>query len=366
MSQSTRNKPETETQLLRQIERLISFQLPPGWSAEFKNQPGERARRADAVIRVTAPDGATTDFIVEAKRSRTPQSLQEAIKQLLDFTADQTNGSGLRQLFIASPYLSPRSREMLKEQGISYGDATGNLRLLAAKPGLFVQVSGAEKDPWPDDLPLQSLRGRGAARAIRAILDFRPPYGIRELAQKSRVSTATLSRVVDLLEREALLTKDSKRRVEDVDWAGVIKRWSDDYEFRRSNNVTTYLEPRGLREVTSKLREVKWPYAITGSAAAQRFAPIAPARSAVLYVQDSVEAASQLGLRETDSGANVLLAEPYDSVVFERTQVRDDLVIVSPTQLAVDLLTGSGRDPSAAEELLIWMKRNEDEWRSQP
>jgi hypothetical protein len=39
-------------------------------------------------------------------------------------------------------------------------------------------------------------------------------------------------------------------------------------------------------------------------------------------------------------------------------------VTVAPTQLVVDLLTGPGREPSEGDELLAWMKRNEDAWRT--
>ena len=50
--------------------------------------------------------------------------------------------------------------------------------------------------------------------------------------------------------------------------------------------------------------------------------------------------------------------------MFERTLLRDELVTASPTQVAVDLLTGPGREPSEGEELLEWMKENEDVWRA--
>ncbi|MDY7106448.1 MAG: hypothetical protein S0880_35145 [Actinomycetota bacterium] len=44
--------------------------------------------------------------------------------------------------------------------------------------------------------------------------------------------------------------------------------------------------------------------------------------------------------------------------------IRDGLRCVAPSPLAVDLLTGPGREPSQGEELLGWMKDNEDAWRS--
>lgn len=361
MSQLTRNRPATGTQVLREVEQLMASHLPPGWSMQSKKQT-EGRQRADSVVRVTAPDGEIADFIIEAKRSTTPQALQRTIEQLLAYAA--RSDLPRPQLLVAASYLSPRSRKMLAERGISYADATGNLRLTADQPGLFVELSGAAKDPWPDNLPLQSLRGRGSARAIRAVLDFRPPYGIRELAQRAHVSVATLSRVIDLLAREALLTKNPERGVVDVDWEGTIRRWSIDYDVRRSNSVRAYLEPRGLDEFTSRLGQAEELYAVTGSVAAQRFAPIVSARIAAVYVEDAIGMGRRLGLREVDSGANVLLVEPYDGVVFERTTVRNGLATVAPTQLAVDLLTGPGREPSEGEELLQWMESHEDEWRA--
>ena len=165
--------------------------------------------------------------------------------------------------------------------------------------------------------------GRGAGRALRAVVDFRPPYGVSELAGRANVSPATLARVIDLLVRDALVTRDARGRVNDVDWDGCLRRWSKDYEFATSNQTTAFLAPRGLSDVTSKLATVKWRYALSGSLAAQAFSEIAPARFGMLYVEDVETAVRQLDLREVDSGANVLIAEPFDPVVFERTTKRD-------------------------------------------
>lgn len=70
---------------------------------------------------------------------------------------------------------------------------------------------------------------------------------------------ATLTRVIDLLAREALVGRDSKGGVVDVDCTGVIGRWTADHDLRRSNDVTTYLEPRGLPALWTQLREAEWP-----------------------------------------------------------------------------------------------------------
>jgi hypothetical protein len=57
------------------------------------------------------------------------------------------------------------------------------------------------------------------------------------------------------------------------------------------------------------------------------------------------------------------MAEPFDPVVFDRTETVDGLALVASSQTAYDLLTGSGGVPSQGEVLLGWMTSNERSWR---
>lgn len=347
------NRP-SETQTLRAVERLVNDALPPRWSFRSTRETAKGDRRADALWSLKAPDGSTATFVVEAKRALPGRQLGQVLAQLAAFDAIP---------LVVTPYLSPSLRSALTDRGASYADSTGNLRLLADAPGLLVERAGATKDPWPSDETLRSLRGRGAGRAVRALVDFRAPYGVRELAKRAGVPLGSLSRVLDLLAREGLVTREQSGAVTSIDWEGAIRRWAQDYDFASSNQMVTFLEPRGLDTVVSKLADVKWTYAATGAFAAQRYAPIAPARQAAIYVDDIARTAERLRLRPAESGANVVLVEPYDPVVFDRATVRDGLRVVAATQLAVDLLTGPGREPSEGNELLAWMGKNEDAWR---
>ena len=51
-------------------------------------------------------------------------------------------------------------------------------------------------------------------------------------------------------------------------------------------------------------------------------------------------------------------------MIFERSSLRRGLVTAAPSQGAVDLLTGPGREPAEGEELIGWMKGNENAWRT--
>ncbi len=124
---------------------------------------------------------------------------------------------------VAAAYLSPRVRVLLRARGVGYVDTTGNARIEISMPGLFVSTDGTDRDPWPGDHKLRSLRDRGVARAMRAIIDSRPPYGVRELAQSTDASAPMLSRVLSLLEHEAIVTR-VRGAVSTVDWQAAIRR----------------------------------------------------------------------------------------------------------------------------------------------
>ena len=355
----TDKQPPTEIQAERQLERFLAERIPAGWSLQARRTETPGRYRVDLLAEIASPGGEIAVLAVEVKRTLEPRDVLQAVDRLSTITADAWPRA---VPVVASAYLSPRTRDLLRARGVGYVDFTGNARIEISAPGLFVSTDGAQRDPWPRDHKLRSLRGRGAARAMRAIIDTAPPYGVRELASSTGASAPTLSRVLDLLEREAIVTR-VRGAVSTVDWQGAIRRWAEDYDQTDSNTPTTVLEPRGLPALENKLRAMNFAYAATGALAAQRFDPIAPARLAAIYVTDPSQAIDGLDLRETEAGANVVLLEPLDPVVFDRTVERDGLRCVAPSQLAVDLLTGPGREPSQGEEMLAWMARNERVWR---
>lgn len=148
--------------------------------------------------------------------------------------------------------------------------------------------------------------------------DLDPPYGVRELAQKAATPLGSVGRVVGFLDREALVERSAKGRIESVLRPELVRRWSQDYGLQKSNEASSYLAPRGISTVLDSLRTAAG-YSITGSLAAMRRSSVTPARLATLYTEDPEALARKLGLSEVESGANVLLLRPYDPVVFERT-----------------------------------------------
>jgi hypothetical protein len=266
--------------------------------------------------------------------------------------------------------MSPRARELLAEANASYADTTGNLRIVVSEPAIFLEGRGVDRDPDRKPRALRSLKGAAAGRVVRALCDFMPPYGVRTLADISSTPLGTVSRVVSFLEEEALLERDQSKVITAVDWPALLRRWARDYSVSESNVVRSHLEPRGLAALGPKLAKLH-RYAVTGSLAGPRIAPV---RLAMLYVDDIEHAAKMLELAATDAGANVWLLEPYDAVVFDRTQSLPftpapstlNVTAVAPSQAAVDLLRSPARGPQEAEVLIERMKGTEHAWRKTP
>ena len=366
LSGTTYGESPSGFDLVAKIYEILKARLPSSWSLLIAPQEWEGSwnDQTDFVLQITSGSGTKATVDVEVRRQIDPKD----VAWLADYRRRKSNTD--RSLVIA-PYVSPRTRELLTAARIGYADATGNFRWELEEPMVFITLTGANSNPWRGERPLLSLKGSVAGRVVRALCDFVPPYKIRELAERSGTSLGSTSRVVTFAEREALLARDKRGTVVDVKWEQLIRRWTEDYSLTRSNQMRSFLEPRGVEALLRKLETSEVPHSITGSFAAMRVAPIASARLAVLYIGnigaangDNIGAAAeQLGLRPVESGTNALLAQPFDPVVFDRTTKSDGITYAALSQVAADLLTGPGRSPAEGEELLKWMGENQDAWR---
>ncbi len=336
-----------EAILVREAARTLSNRLPPGWREKILASKPTAQDRPDGTLEITSPDGTTARMVFEAKSRVFPRDVAELKNRLERYSSGP--------YLVVAPFLGPSTRRRLQEENLNYVDTTGNVRLVVARPGVYVETAGADTDPFPSELPGRSLRGPKAGRIVRALCDFPAPFSISDLAVKAGVNVGYASRVVDWLAREALLTRAPRGPVQTVNQPQMIRRWAEDYSVLKSNDARSFLDPRGLENLLESLRKSRFKYAVTSSLAAARIAPIAPSRLAMVYVDDPERAAASLKLRPTDAGTNVMLLGPFDSVVFDRTWKEDSITFVAPSQAAVDLLTSPGRAPSEGEAVLEWM-----------
>lgn len=340
------------------VEELVR-KFPSGWRITERRTSGFRTnQRVDAILKVRSPEGKVGSLLVETKSRLEPKD----VEYLSTTLKPQENQS----ILIVAPFLSERTRERLADKGFGYADLTGNIRMSLSQPALFIQTSGAVENPVPTVRERKSLKGAKAGRLIRALADFRPPLGIRDLANRAGVDAGYTSRIVEFLDREALVNREGRGPIGNVDWPALIRRWSQEYSPFQKGRITWYLAPRGVEDSLKRLKASAVRYAVSGSRAAAQFAPVSPSRLLLCYSENISKLAGVLDLRpsEPDAGANVALVAPFDSVVFERILEKKGINVAALSQVAVDLLTSPGRGPNEAEALIEWMRDNEHVWRT--
>ncbi|MEQ6324982.1 helix-turn-helix domain-containing protein [Mycobacterium canetti] len=214
---------------------------------------------------MTAPSGETVGYLVAAKRlliRRDVPTITERLRQTLARERDNT------EAMVMSRYLAPPIREALMEEDMSFIDATSNMLVQSSRPTLFVRDRGADKDPWRGPgRPRGTLAGEPAARVVRTLVEARGPWSARDLVKASGASTGATYRVLEFLQEEGLVDKTAEGYAV-RDWPGLLRRWSRDYGFLRTNRTFTYIEPRGIDALLRKAADSNYArYAVTGSTA---------------------------------------------------------------------------------------------------
>ena len=345
----------SETASLARAEDAIAGLLPPGWTCSRVSAPAG----TDLLLTIRSPDGIAGAFAVAVKQRITAGNVP-ALAALLARAAPATG-------LVVTAWLSPLTRAALTDAGVGYLDLTGNAYVCLSRPGLVLRTSGSAKDPEPAPSALGSLKGSGAARAARALIDLAPPYGIRELAAASGASAPVLSRVATLLVGDALIRRGARGSVLDVSWVDVLLRWVEDYRFPGAERGMSYLDPRGVPAFTRKLAAYSLPWAATGTLGVPAGVAVAPVTLATVYVESPERVAREMGLIPAETGANVLLIGVSEADEWLRSGTGGDGVVrCSVSQVAADLLTGPGRGSSEGEALIAWMRANEASWRKRP
>lgn len=131
----------TEAHVLDQVREQMARAI--GWGTvdlRLESVTGE----VDAVLDVPTPAGWVR-LLVEVKKHLTPASSQAAAEEVRRYAAT----TGVDGTIVVSPWLSEASRQALTSAGVSWADATGNMRLRLDEPPLLVMARGADRNPRP-------------------------------------------------------------------------------------------------------------------------------------------------------------------------------------------------------------------------
>lgn len=328
------------------VERLRSL-VPTTWDVRV-------VRRTDngGDVLVVGEDGTESTIATVTRKRLDPRSVERIVFTELP-------------AMVYADWLSPRTRELLRERRVGYVDGTGNADLRLSRPALTVRIDGADRDPDPKATSGPTLRGPRVWALMRTMAEVRPPYTAGDLATSLGIDKGYVSKVLQALAADRLIDRAPRGPVTDVVWEQLIRRIVSSYSMFDSNETSTWVASSGpaqlLADFTGKNAR-RW--AVSGSFAASRLISVTAPTVAVIYTDDAERLAKLSRLLPTDTGSNVVLAQPYDPIVFARLRTDGSYPTVSVAQTAIDFLTGSARTPSEGEALLEWMRRHESAWRS--
>lgn len=293
-------------------------------------------------------NGEPTTIVAEVKTNGQPRLARDAVNQLLRI---KTEEPAWYPVFIA-PYISPESAGICQDAGIGYLDLAGNAYL--AFDRLFIRREG-RKNPFVSTRALKSLYHTKSSRVIRVML-CNPGriWRINDLRLEADVSIGLTSNVKRMLiDREWV--DESRNGIILTRPEALLDGWSKQYSFSNNKIISFYSldDPADIEEkLVSQCGRNEVRYAFTSFSAAARYAPAVRYRKVAIYIDSLLSRiAEESGLKPVTSGANVLLAVPYDEGVFYGCNDSDGVVIANPVQVYLDLIHRKDRGREAAEML---------------
>ena len=311
--------------------------------SEAVGRSGEVSMPAQGVIRIELGSGPRVEFRLKEDAPETDSEAEHAVDLRI---LNRVTRSEL---------------EELRSRGKSFVALTGVVRLQA--PGILIDRT----DVRPPGSALRSMR-RSAfsdkASLIPRTLFYQSPgetFSLSGLAESAGVSLSVASYAVrDLARRELVETTKHGRElsIRLKDHRELLEGWAGDYDWR--NNVAlTVQAPMGSPErFLHRLPTFGLPrFALTLHAGASLFLPHSPVEQVHLYVDvDGDQALSalvrSLGWPPTEDGRLHLLKPYYRQSLWEKTENRSGLTVVSDLQLMLDLWNYPMRGREQAELIL--------------
>lgn len=302
----------------------------------------------DYRIRIQGQTFTQTIFL-EIKTLGTPNSIRQAVNSL----SRRLQNDPLMYGVIVAPYISARSDAIIKEAGIGYVDLSGNCSI--AFQQVYIRRENME-NRYPFKTSLSSIYSPKSERILRVLLGYPyRPWKAVDLAKEARVSLGMITQVGKKLIEEEWLKKTSQG-ISLMQPASLLEDWANHYTIQR-NTLAPYYSVKSLQsieqDIADQCAQLNIPYALTAFSACNRLAPMVKGQRAMVYVGRDIDiVAENISLKSVDSGANIILIQPYDDGVYWNVKKINGMQIVNPVQAYLDVKKYPGRGEEAADFLL--------------
>ena len=342
---------------------LNALQELPEVQAELggTGQPADPDRGHDAQVELQA-DGKTVTLVIEIRKVVYPRDARQLLWQF-QVSARKRPHSGKRRqavFFLIAQSISPGAKEMLRNERIGYYDSGGSLFVPAGAIYVFVD----KPLPKGPSRTIRSVFAGRRAQVLHALLMWnREWFGVKDVAERARVSPATSSQVLTKLEEfEWVVSRGrgpgKKRHLQEP--GALLDAWVQQQTVVQPFPMRRYFVPsapaeRLAEKFAEACKESTAEYAITHEAAGQRYAPFLSTVSHLRCRLQDGQAADQvlgaLDARVVDQGANlsVIRTKSPGELLFRESV--NGIWLASVVQVYLDLMRSEGRARELAKHL---------------
>lgn len=258
---------------------------------------------------------------------------------------------------LISPYISERTAMICEQNGIGYFDYAGNCWF--AGHSIYLSERG-NKNPQPKEYKTVTIFEKSSTVSsliLRELfLDVKKTWRLKYLAEKVNCSIGQVSKVMNYLLDNVWLEK-RKEGYRLTDPESLLQEWSRVYG---KKDLLTYgcYSLDNISTLENKLGELKKNHGIdtylTGFSGGVRYAPAVRYNKVHVYIspENIREAIDFLGMKEVDSGSNVVIYSLENDCYIKDFRVIDGMAVVSPIQIYLDCMQLKGRGEEMAEAVL--------------
>lgn len=353
------NSEFTEEDILNSL--VTTLQELPDAHASVDQAGGvqlDGPKRGDALIGMTV-GGRELRLLVEVKREAYPRDIRELLWQFRNYLAHIAPPGPEAIPFIAARSISRGARDLLREQRVGFYDLGGSLFI----PGRDFYILVDRAPPKRARRILSIFEGQ-KARTMMTLFAFGDEgVGVTELAHLAEVSPATASATLSAMEQQDWVKAEGSgpskvRRL--CNPTALVDEWSAYVAQRKPLKAVRYYVPSATaEELCQKLdqacRSDDVPYAVTGEAAAQLYAPylstISQVRCRISPGRSEGRILEQIDARQVSEGWNLAVLETRGRTDIIVGDEIDGIALAPPLQVYLDLMQGPSRSREMAQHL---------------
>ena len=258
---------------------------------------------------------------------------------------------------LISPYISDRTAMICEQNGKGYFYQAGNCWF--AGHSIYLSERG-HKNPQPKEYKAVTIFEKSSTVSsliLRELfLDINKTWRLKYLAEKVNCSIGQVSKVINYLLDNVWVEK-RKEGYKLTDPESLLQEWSRVYGKKDLPAYGCY-SLDNISVLENKLIQLKKNHGIdtylTGFSGGVRYVPAVRYNKVHVYVspENIREAIEFLGMKEVDSGSNVVIYSLENDCYIKDFRVIDAMAVASPVQIYLDCMQLKGRGEEMAEAVL--------------